>query len=365
VQIGDYRYRRLAADAPEGEKHRRETGFQRELTGPGPVQYILLEERNMKKVLAIAVIALTLTSLAFATGQKAADGKKLVIFSQCNNAEPYRAAQNASFTELWGKYPDVQFEIMDAQQDNARQVSQIETAIRRNPNLLIVAPNERAPLSDIMGQAKRAGIPTICLERDIVDHNNFDTWIMSDNYAIGKLAGEFIVQYLTRKNGSPRGNIVDLQGLLGVEGETNRYNGAWDVLKQYPNIKSVQTAVANWLQSNARERMTEILRVQPQIDVVYGHNDPMAIGGYLAAQELGREREMIFIGVDGLNGEAGGIKKVIDGVLSATFVYPLCTDKAVEIGYKMLADPSFKPEKQYEVTSQMITADNAQQIYKP
>jgi ribose transport system substrate-binding protein len=319
----------------------------------------------VKKQFLVVVVLLLATSLTFAAGQRGGSGKKLVIFSQCNNAEPYRAAQNASFQQLWGQYPEVQFEIMDAQQDNSTQVSQIETAIRRQPALLIVAPNERAPLSDVMGRAKAAGIPVICLERDIVDHNNFDTWIMSDNRAIGKLAGEFIVDYLTKKFGSPGGNVVDMQGLLGVEGEENRREGAWDVLRQYPNIKQVAKAEAKWLQSDARDRMTEILRVQPQIDILYGHNDPMAIGAYLAAQELGREKEMIFIGVDGLNGEAGGIKKVIDGVLAATFIYPPCTEKAVEIGYKMISDPNFKPEKQYEVTSQMITIENAQQLYKP
>ena len=320
----------------------------------------------MKKMLTVAIILLMAMGVVFAGGQKAGGGgKKLVIFSQCNNAEPYRAAQNASFQQLWGQYPEVQFEIMDAQQDNSTQVSQIETAIRRSPDLLIVAPNERAPLSDVMGRAKKAGIPVICLERDIVDHNNFDTWVMSDNYAIGKLAGEFIVQYLTKKYGSPKGTVVDMQGLLGVEGEQNRNKGAWDVLAAYPNIKQVAKAEAKWLQSDARDRMTEILRVQPQIDVLYGHNDPMAIGAYLAAQELGREKEMIFIGVDGLNGEAGGIKKVVDGVLAATFTYPPCTDKAVEIGYQMISNPSFKPEKQYEVKSQMVTADNAGSLYRP
>jgi ribose transport system substrate-binding protein len=83
------------------------------------------------------------------------------------------------------------------------------------------------------------------------------------------------------------------------------------------------------------------------------------------AQELGRDKEMIFIGVDGLNGEAGGIKKVVDGVLAAIFTYPPCTDKAVEIGYQMISNPNFKPEKQYEVKSQMVTADNASSLYRP
>lgn len=182
---------------------------------------------------------------------------------------------------------------------------------------------------------------------------------MSDNYAIGKLAGEYMVELLKDKYGEPKGKIVDLRGLLGVEGEQKRFNGAWDVFKKYPGITQEAEAVCNWLQSDGRMRMTEILRAHSEIDIVYGHNDPMAVGGYLAAKDLGREKEILFIGVDGLPGEAGGIKKVIDGVLSATFTYPPCTDVAVDIGNKIMRDASFTPEKVYEVQSSMVTPDNA------
>jgi len=102
-----------------------------------------------------------------------------------------------------------------------------------------------------------------------------------------------------------------------------------------------------------------VLRSQPKIDVVYGHNDPMAIGAYLAAKELNRDKEMLFVGVDGLGGDAGGIKKVVDGVLGATFVYPLCVDKTVEIALKMFRDPAFKPEKEYSLPSTLVTPANA------
>jgi ribose transport system substrate-binding protein len=81
----------------------------------------------------------------------------------------------------------------------------------------------------------------------------------------------------------------------------------------------------------------------------------MAVGAYLAAKELGRENQIAFIGVDGLDGDAGGVKKVADGILAATFVYPLCVDKTVEVALKMLRDPSFKPEKEYNLPSKLIT----------
>ena len=317
---------------------------------------------NMKFAVC-ALFAAMLLSLPACREKQAGPKKYFVAFSQCNNAEPYRAAQNQLLQKLFREKGDVQLVIADGQQDNSKQIAQIETFIRQKPDLLIVAPNERAPLTEVMGRAMSAGIPVICLERDITQPN-YTTFIGADNLSIGKMAGQFIVDSLNRKYGKPQGKVVEIRGLLGVEAEMERYNGAHDVLKAYPGIRVVHEAVADWLQSNARERMLEILRAQPEIDVVYGHNDPMAVGAYLAARDLGREKQMTFIGVDGLGGEAGGIKKVTDGILAATFYYPLCVDKAVEIGEQILHAPGFHPEKQYILQPELITPDNASRMYQ-
>ena len=103
--------------------------------------------------------------------------------------------------------------------------------------------------------------------------------------------------------------MVAIRGLLGVEGEINRDTGAKEVFDKYPDDHIIADPVADWIQAKAKDRMTEVLRAQPHIDVVYGHNDPMAVGAYLAAKELGRDKEMIFVGVDGLGGPAGGIQE--------------------------------------------------------
>ena len=314
----------------------------------------------MTRISIAAGLALALIATSCGGGGK----RQLVVaFSQANNAEPYRAAQNALMEKLFAQYPDVRLVISDAQQDNSRQVAQVETFIRQKPDLLIVAPNERAALTAVMGQAIEAKIPVICLERDILQPN-YTSYIHSDNVAIGRLAGKFIVDHLTKKYGKPRGQIVAMRGLLGVEGEINRDRGAKEIFDQYPEIKIVADPVADWIQAKAKDRMTEVLRGQPKIDVVYGHNDPMAIGAYLAAKELGRDQEMIFVGVDGLGGEAGGIKKVMDGILAATFVYPLCVDKAVEVGNRILHEPGFRPDRDYVLDSIMVTKENAAQMYE-
>ena len=82
----------------------------------------------------------------------------------------------------------------------------------------------------------------------------------------------------------------------------------------------------------------------------------MAIGAYLAAQDLGIADNIFFVGVDGLEGRGGGKKQVIDGILSASFSYPLCTDRVVEISNKILRDPNYKPEKNYILNAEMLVS---------
>jgi ribose transport system substrate-binding protein len=130
-------------------------------------------------------------------------------------------------------------------------------------------------------ELRRSHVPTICLERDVLQPN-YTSYIRSDNEAIGRMAGGFIVDYLKQKYGAPRGVVVQIRGLLGVEGEINRDHGAKAVLAQYPKIKVVAEPVADWIQAKAKDRM--------------------AVGAYLAAKELGRDKEMAFVGVDGLGG---------------------------------------------------------------
>src|ERR1700722_2338872 len=140
-------------------------------------------------------------------------GQKLVAFSQANNAEPYRAAQKSLMEKLFAETPDVKLVSSDAQQDNSKQIAQIETFIRQKPAVLIVAPNERAALTAVMGQAMQTGIPVICLERDILQPN-YTTYIRIDNRAIGRMAGQFIVDHLTQQFGEPKGTVVIIRGLL-------------------------------------------------------------------------------------------------------------------------------------------------------
>ena len=104
-------------------------------------------------------------------------------------------------------------------------------------------------------------------------------------------------------------------------------------------------------------QMESALAAHESIDLVYAHNDPMAMGAYLAARAKGREKEIKFIGIDALPGLDGGKQMVADGKLAATFVYPTGGRESVEVAAKILAGQSV-PHK-IVLPTEMITRENA------
>jgi len=281
-----------------------------------------------------------------------------IAFSQCNSAEPYRTVQNNILKQEIAKYPDCTLEIYDAQQDNAKQIGHIENIMLTGFDLLIVAPNEAAPLTRVVKRAHDSGMKVICLERNL-EEPVYDVFVGADNVKIGEMAGQFVADYLTN-SGIADPVVVELRGLLGTKPQEERHTGARKHIDAIPGVRVIED-VANWLQDEARRRMETILQANPKIDAVYAHNDPMAVGAYLAARAAGRDGEMIFVGVDGLGGEAGGIKKVMDGVLDCTFIYPTCAKEALELGVKLLRGEEVPEDVILEPTQ--ITPENAEEWY--
>ena len=289
----------------------------------------------------------------------AGEEKFIIAFSQCNSAEPYRTAQNNIMRREIANYPDCELIIQDAQQDNAKQIAQIENFISRGIDVLIVAPNEAAPLTDAVKRAKEAGIKVICLERDLLEPV-YDSFVGADNVKIGELAGQFVANYLKEK-AIENPVVVEMKGLLGTKPQQERHDGARKFIDQVPGVTVIED-VASWIQSEAQKRMETILQANPRIDVVYAHNDPMALGCYWAAEAAGREKEMIFVGIDGLGGDDGGIKRVLDGIFACTFYYPTCASKGLEYAVKLARGETVPAETILEPA--LIDQSNAAEWYE-
>ena len=272
---------------------------------------------------------------------------KIIGMSQCNLGEPWRVQMNEDVRSAAGKIPNLKVIFKDAQNDSLRQVSQIEEFINANVDAIIVSPKEAAPLTPLIAAAYKNGIPIIVLDRRILG-DKYTCFVGADNKKIGKAAGEWIVNKLGGK-----GNIVELKGLMTSTPGQDRHSGFRNGIKG-SDLNIIFDADMKWLEPEARKEMESALAVHKNIDLVYAHNDPGAHGAYLAAKAAGKEKDLLFVGIDGLPQE--GQMYVKKGILSASFEYPTGGKEAVDAVMDILKGE--KPEKEITIKSRVFTKEN-------
>ena len=317
----------------------------------------------MKRLIALLLTAALFITSAGCAAQApvqgtAAKDKFLIGMSQCNLGEPWRVAMNAQIEAAAAQYPEFEVVYSDAAQDNSKQVADVENFITQKVDLLIISPNEAAPLTGVVKKAYDSGIPVIVLDRR-VEGDAYTSFIGGDNVLIGKKAGEYVAKYL----GDAGGKIVEIKGLEGATPQKERHDGFMEGLGGNPNMEIVFSQSCDWLRDKAITVMEAALQANNEIDVVYGHNDPAAIGAYIAAKNAGRENDMIFIGIDALPTPDGGIQEVINGTMTVTYVYPTGGADAIEAAYRLLVKGETL-EKEVILDTIEITKDNAKEMLK-
>jgi ribose transport system substrate-binding protein len=309
----------------------------------------------MKKHVSLLIIVL-ITDLIALTGcpKKTADNapapakaKWTIGMSQCNLGEPWRVQMNADVKSAADKHPEIKVVFKDAQNDTLKQRSQMEEFISAGVNLIIISPKEAAPLTPVVAQAFQKGIPVIVLDRRVLG-DQFTCFIGADNKKIGKAAGKWIVEKLAGK-----GSVVELKGLMTSTPGQDRKSGFRDGIKG-SDVNVIFEADMKWLEPDARKEMESALARFDKIDLVYAHNDPGAHGAYLAAQAAGREKNIIFVGIDALPQE--GQAYVKQGILQASFEYPTGGKEAIDLGLDILNGKTVP--KEVTLSSRVFTKDN-------
>lgn len=276
-----------------------------------------------------------LVALACSASLPAAGKPWTVGVSQCNLGEPWRVQMNAEIKRAAETHPEIAVIFKDAQNDTLKQRAQIEEFANAGVDLLIVSPKEAAPLTPPVADAYRRGIPVIVLDRRVLgDH--FTQFIGADNRSIGREAGAWIARQaagLPRVRTGGRARLVELKGLMTSSPAQDRHAGFRAGIKDAP-IEIIFEGDMKWLEPEARREMESALAVHSEIDIVYAHNDPAAHGAYLAARAAGREKEIIFVGIDALPHE--GQAYVRQGILQASFEYPTGGKEAVASALEIL-----------------------------
>jgi ribose transport system substrate-binding protein len=259
--------------------------------------------------------------------EKKAKSTYTIGMSQCNLGEPWRVEMNAQIKAAADKHPNLKVVFKDAQNDTLKQRSHVEEFVSAGADLIIISPKEAQPLTEPVAKAMAAGIPVIVLDRRLLG-TNFTCFIGADNKKIGRAAGEWIVKKLGGK-----GKVVELKGLMTSTPGQDRDSGFREGIAG-SGIGIIFEADMKWLEPDARKEMESALSRFNKIDCVYAHNDPGAHGAYLAAMAAGREKEMLFVGIDALPQE--GVVYVRQGVMDATFQYPTGGAEAIDTALKIL-----------------------------
>ena len=283
----------------------------------------------------------------------------LIGMSQANKGEPWRQAMNDQITAAAAAHPELKVVFADAAQDNAKQVADVENFIQQGVNLLIISPNEAAPLTEVVAKAYDKGIPVIVLDRKVIG-DKYTMWIGGDNKRIGELAGRYVAAW-SRQHGLIPCRVIELRGLEGSTPAKERGDGFRVGIATNPNVKIIASQNADWLREKAVTVSQAMLQANPQVDVVFAHNDPMAEAAFISAQNAHRDvSKMLFVGIDGLPTPDGGINSVKAGRLGVTYVYPTCGKQAIDYAVKILED-KVVPPKTVILPTEQVTKANADQ----
>ena len=194
---------------------------------------------------------------------------------------------------------------VDAQDDTAKQINDIEDLIQQGVDILLINPTDSSAVSTAVQNANHIGIPVITLDRT-ADQGEVASFIASDNIEGGKMAAEFIIGQLGKD-----AKVVELQGTPGASAARERGQGFRSVADRDLNVIARQTA--NFDRTQGLNVMENLLQGHKEIDAVFAQNDEMALGAIEAINSSGRD--ILVVGFDG-NDDA--IKAVQDGRLGAT-----------------------------------------------
>jgi simple sugar transport system substrate-binding protein len=251
-----------------------------------------------------------LTTVALAAtlalgGAAAAAGKKLVIgFAQTGAESEWRTA-NTDSVKAAAAAAGYELKFSDGQQKQENQIKAIRSFIAQKVDVIILAPLVTTGWDTVLLEAKKAKIPVLTESRnvEVKDPSTWATFVGSDFVEEGRRAGRWLLDATKTTNGDV--NIVELQGTVGSDPANDRKKGFEEAIKANPRYKIIRSQTGDFTRAKGKEVMEAFLKAEgKKINVLYAHNDDMAIGAIQAIEEAGLKpgKDILVIGVDAVKG---------------------------------------------------------------
>ena len=255
-----------------------------------------------KRSLLTAAVALALTSALPLTAMAQ---KKIVLgFSQVGAESEWRTANTESI-KASAKEAGIELKFSDAQQKQENQIKAIRAFIAQKVDVIAFSPVVESGWDTVLLEAKAAKIPVVLTDRSVnsKDTSLYVSFMGSDFTEEGRKAGRWLVDKMKGTSGDV--NIVELQGTVGSAPAIDRKKGFEEVIKADPRFKIIRSQTGDFTRAKGKEVMEAFLKAEgKKINVLYAHNDDMAIGAIQAIEEAGMKpaKDIIIISIDAVKG---------------------------------------------------------------
>ena len=270
----------------------------------------------MKKILrTAAVLLISAVILSGCSRSEKDDGTITVGFSQIGAESAWRVANTESIQSEAEKRPNIKLIFSDAQQKQENQIKAIRNFIAQGVDVIAFSPVVETGFGAVLQEAKDAGIPVILLDRavDVEDDSLWITFMGSDFVEEGRRAARWLIE-----KGYTDVSIVELQGTVGSAPAIDRKKGFEEVIADHPGMKIIKSQSGNFTRSGGKEIMEAFLKTEGKnINVLFAHNDDMAIGAIQAIEEYGLMpgKDIIIVSIDAVR---GAFEAMVEGKLNCT-----------------------------------------------
>lgn len=259
--------------------------------------------------------------------------------SQCSS-DDWRSKMNDEIYREVMLHPEASVEIRSADDNNEKQIADIQYFRDEGFDIIIAAPNEADAITPIIKEVYDSGIPVIVFDRNI-HGDSYTAFIGVDNYGLGRAAAHY-ARHLAG-NGA---TVLEIYGLPGSTPAIGRHNGFADgALAE--GLHLLATAYGNWNSDDAAIAADSLLDIYNDVDIIYAHNDRMAIAASLQARRHNINAKVI--GIDAA--PEIGIKAVADSIIDATFLYPTEGHRLIRTALAILKGEPYLREEMLPLSS--------------
>ncbi len=243
----------------------------------------------------------------------------------------------------------IEIEFVDAKEDMAKQMDQVENFLVQQKDAIIVVPVDTSAAGPLTSAAQADGVPLVYVNRNPGDLPENTYYVGSEEIVAGRLQMEFLVE-----NMGEEGKVAILMGKLDNEGAIKRTEGNKEVASGYPGIEIVEEQTGKWQRNEGMMVAEDWLNKYDDLDAILCNNDDMALGAVQALKDAGRE-DIFVLGVDAT---PDGIAALEAGSLAATVFQDAAGQGGggVEVAY-LAASGEFVAQETW-IPFVLVTPDN-------